>query len=84
MSPTGTCLNDDYPIVYFVGFHVRDIGDDGSILVTREKDIVNVISLKALDPKLDKQTKVKIFQSDKVLCEDIGKHCDPTIFYSRE
>ena len=27
------CVNDDYPIAYFVGFRVRDIGDDGSILV---------------------------------------------------
>jgi hypothetical protein len=78
------CLNDDYPIVYFVGFRVRDIGDDGSILVTREKDIVNVISLKALDPKLDKHTKVKIFRGDKVLCQDIGKGCEPNIFYGRE
>jgi hypothetical protein len=78
------CLNDDYPIAYFVGFRVRDIGDDGSILVTRERDIVNVISLKALDPKLDKHTKVKISQGDKVLCQDIGKGCEPGIFYGRE
>jgi hypothetical protein len=78
------CVNDDYPIAYFVGFRVRDIGDDGSILVTREKDIVNVISLKALDPKLDKHTKVRIFKGDKVLCQDLGKGCEPGIFYDRE
>jgi hypothetical protein len=78
------CLHDDFPIAYFVGFRVIEIGDDGSILVTREKDVVNVISLKALDPKLDKHTKVKIFKVDKVLCQDIGKDCGPGIFYDRE
>jgi len=78
------CLSEDYPIVYFVGFRVREIAEDGTIMVTREKDIVNVISLKTLDPKLDKHTKVMIFQGDKVLCEDIGKGCDLAIFYSRE
>jgi len=78
------CLNNDYPIIYFVGFRVREIGNDGSILVTSEQSIVNVISLKALDPKLDKHTKVKIFQGDKVLCQDIAKGCEPNIFYDRE
>ncbi|MGO9701376.1 MAG: hypothetical protein ACLPX7_19175 [Xanthobacteraceae bacterium] len=78
------CLHDDFPIAYFVGFRVREIGGDGSIVVTREKDIVNVISLKALDPKLDKHTKVRIFKTDQVLCQDIGKGCEPGIFYDRE
>jgi hypothetical protein len=78
------CLHDDFPIAYFVGFRVREIGDDGSILVTREKDIVNVISLKALAPKLDKHIKVRVFKIDKVLCQDIGKGCEPGIFYDRE
>lgn len=78
------CLHDDFPIAYFVGFRVHEIGDDGSILVTREKDIVNVISLKALDPKLDKHTKVRIFKTDQVLCQDIGKGCEPGIFYERD
>lgn len=77
------CQRDDYPIAYFVGFRVRDI-QDGAIRVTPEKDVVNVISLKALNPKPRKYTKVKIFEGDKVLCEDIGKGCDPTIFYSRQ
>jgi len=77
------CTLDDYPIAYFVGFRVRDI-QDGAIRVSREQDVVNVISLKALDPKLDKHTKVKIFEGDKVLCEDIGTGCVPAIFYSRE
>ncbi len=77
------CQADDYPIAYFVGFRLREI-EDGTIMVTREKDVVNVISLKALDPKLDRHTKVKIYKGDKVLCEDIGKGCDPAIFYSRE
>jgi hypothetical protein len=78
-----TCEHEDYPIVYFVGFRVRQIEDD-TILLTREKDIVNVISLKALDPTLVKHVRVKIFDGDKVLCEDIGKGCDQGIFYSRE
>jgi hypothetical protein len=78
------CLHDDYPIAYFVGFRVREIGGDGSIVVTREKDIVNVMSLKALDPNLDKHTKVRIFKSDEVLCQDIGKGCKSGIFYDRE
>ena len=78
-----TCVAEDYPVVYFVGFRVRQIVDD-TIEVTREKDVVNVISLKSLDPKLDKKMRVKIFEGDKVLCSDIGKECEPGIFYSRE
>ncbi len=77
------CAREDYPIVYFVGFRVRQIEDD-TILVTREKDVVNVISLKALDPTLEKHVRVKVFEGDKLLCADIGKGCDPGIFYSRE
>lgn len=41
-------MRRDYPIVSFVGFRVRKV-EDGAIYVSREKDIVNVISL-ALDP----------------------------------
>ena len=77
------CQRDDYPIAYFVGFRVSKI-EGSTIMVTREKDVVNVISLKTLDPKLDKPIKVKIFQDGKVLCEDIGKGCEPSIFYGRE
>jgi hypothetical protein len=72
----------DYPIVYFVGFRVRKI-EDGTIFVSREKDIVNVISLKTLDPSLDKHIKVQLFESAKVLCQDIGIGCDQHIFYER-
>jgi hypothetical protein len=44
--------------------------------VSREKDFVNVISLKALDPGLDKHIKVQLFEGTKVLCADIatGSH----------
>jgi hypothetical protein len=77
-----TCQAEDYPIVYFVGFRVRKIAD-GTIFVSREKTTVNVISLKAIDPDLDKHTKVKLFKSGKVLCDDIGKGCAPEIFYER-
>jgi hypothetical protein len=77
------CAAEDYPIVYFVGFRVRAI-NGGAIQVSREKDVVNVISLKALDAKLDKPISVKIFQGNKVLCENINKGCDKGIFYDRE
>jgi hypothetical protein len=76
------CRSDDYPVVYFVGFKVRDI-DDGAILVSREKGTVNVISLKRLDPGLDRQTKVRISESRAVICEDIDNSCRKGIFYGR-
>jgi len=74
------CEADDYPIVYFVGFRVRKI-ENGTIYVSREKDIVNVISLKALDPELEKHLKVQIYDSDKILCEDIGERCNDDIYH---
>ena len=77
------CYAKDYPIVYFIGFRVRKIEAD-MIHVSREKDVVNVISLAHIDPKLDKHLKVKIFEGDKVLCSDLGAECDSEIFYSRE
>jgi hypothetical protein len=77
------CQAADFPIVYFVGFRVRKI-EDGTIFVSREKDIVNVISLNALDPGLDKHIKVQLFEGTKVLCSDIATGCDKRIFYSRE
>jgi hypothetical protein len=44
---------------------------------------VNVISLKAIDAELNKQTKVRVFDDDKMLCGDIGKGCIAGIFYER-
>jgi len=76
------CAADDYPVAYFVGFTVREIRD-GAIFVSREKGAVNVISLKDLDPDLDKHTSVKVFRSGSVLCQDIGAGCINTIFYGR-
>jgi hypothetical protein len=76
------CTGDDYPVAYFVGFKVRDIRD-GAIYVSRQKGTVNVISLKAIDPKLDKHTSVKDFQDQSVLCQDIGTACIKQIFYGR-
>jgi hypothetical protein len=76
------CGHDDYPVAYFVGYRVREIGD-GAILVSREKETVNVISLKDLDPGLDKPISVKDFDSHAVLCPDIAKGCIKTIFYGR-
>lgn len=73
----------DYPIVYFVGFRVRKI-EDNTIYVSREKDIVNVISLHELDPKLDKPLAVKLEESKKVLCEDVNKRCDAGVFYDND
>jgi len=77
------CQREDYPIVYFVGYRVREIAKD-TIFVSREKDIVNVISLKNLDPKVDKHLKVQIFQGDKVLCQDLGSKCEPEIFHDHQ
>jgi hypothetical protein len=74
-----TCQAKDYPIAYFVGFRVRRIAD-GTIFVSREKTVVNVISLKAIDPE---PIKVRTFDSDKVLCDDINKGCIERIFYER-
>jgi hypothetical protein len=76
------CESEDYPIVYFVGFRVREI-DNGTITVSREKDIVNVISLHALDPKLDKHLQVKLKDSNEVLCGDLGEGCIDRIYYDR-
>lgn len=77
------CERDDYPIVYFVGFRVREV-KDGAIWVSRESDIVNVVALKTLDPKLDRGLKVKLFKADEVLCDDIGKGCNNSIWYERQ
>lgn len=77
------CQGEDFPIIYFVGFRVRQIKDN-TIFVAREKDVVNVISLKTLDAKLEKHIKVQIFERDKVLCRDVGAECDAAIFYTRE
>lgn len=76
------CTHDDYPVAYFVGFRIREIRD-GAIFVTREKGTVNVISLKELDPNLDKHTKVEDFQSHAILCNDIAVGCVKTIFYGQ-
>jgi hypothetical protein len=76
------CEHDDYPVAYFVGFKVSAISG-GTILVSPEKGTVNVISLKKLDPGLDKPTSVRDFKSHAVLCADIATGCIKTIFYGR-
>jgi hypothetical protein len=76
------CAAADYPVAYFIGFKVREIRN-GVIFVSREKGAVNVISLKGLDPDLEKHTRVKVFHSDSVLCRDIGAACIGTVFYGR-
>ena len=45
---------------------------------------MNVISLKELDPKLEKHLRVKIHQGDRVPCPNLGTGCDDRIFYERE
>jgi hypothetical protein len=77
-----TCRAEDYPIVYFIGFRVREI-HEGTIFVSREKKAVNVISLKAIDADLEKHLNIKIFEDKKVLCQDLGTGCEPQIFYDR-
>jgi hypothetical protein len=54
-----------------------------TILVSREKGAVNIISLKTIDPGLDKPTSVKDADSHAVLCADIATGCIKTIFYGR-
>jgi hypothetical protein len=76
------CTSDDYAVAYFVGFKVKEIGN-GTILVTPEKGTVNVVSLKTLDPNLDKHTKVQDSQSHAVLCDDIAQGCIKTIFFGQ-
>ena len=76
------CKHDDYPVAYFVGFKVRQIMGQ-TILVSREKGTVNIISLKTIDPDLDKPTSVKDADNHAVLCQDIAKGCIKTIFYGR-
>jgi hypothetical protein len=77
-----TCEPENFPIVYFIGFRVREIANN-TILVSRETGVVNVISLGSLDKHLEKHLKVKIYQSDKILCNDIGAGCIAEIFYER-
>ncbi len=77
-----SCTSVDYPVAYFVGFKVKEIGN-GTILVTPQKGTVNVISLKTLDPNLDQHTKVRDAQSHAVLCDDIAQGCIKTIFYGQ-
>jgi len=76
------CKSADYPVAYFVGFKVRQITGQ-TIVVSREKDTVNIISLKTIDPDLDKPTSVKDAGSHAVLCADIATGCIKTIFYGR-
>jgi hypothetical protein len=76
------CKSADYPVAYFVGFKVRQIAGQ-TIPVSREKGTVNIISLKTLDPDLDKPTSLKDTDSHAVLCADIATGCVKTIFYGR-
>jgi hypothetical protein len=76
------CKSVDYPVAYFVGFKVRQITGQ-SILVSREKDTVNIISLKTIDPDLDKPTSVRDADNQATLCNDIATGCIKTIFYGR-
>jgi hypothetical protein len=76
------CEADDYPVAYFVGFKVREM-NKGSIAVSRQKGAVNVVSLKRIDPDLDKHTRVTDGRTGAVLCEDIAAGCIKRIFYGR-
>jgi hypothetical protein len=76
------CKSADYPVAYFVGFKVRQITGQ-TILVSHEKGTVNIISLKTIDPDLDKSTSVKDADNHVVLCGDIATGCIKTIFYGR-
>ena len=77
-----TCEHDDYPIVYFIGFRVRDFADGA--IDPREPGTVNIVPLRDIDPELKKGTKVKLQDSGKVLCADIATSCIDEIFYDRQ
>jgi hypothetical protein len=78
------CGHDDYPVAYFIGFKVETIADH-AITVSRSKGLVNVISLKSIDPGLKAHTRVVETGSNNVLCKDIDADsnpgCIPQIFY---
>lgn len=76
------CEQDDYPVVYFIGFEVREIGDR-TILVSRKKGAANVISLKTIDPALGRPLRVRDAKGGGVLCRDIRTGCVAGIFYGR-
>jgi hypothetical protein len=77
-----SCGADDYPVAYFVGFRVRAIRG-GAIFVARAKGVVDVISLKKLDPDLHKKTPVRDFRNHSLLCADIATGRVSTIFYGQ-
>jgi hypothetical protein len=76
------CGHDDYPVAYFIGFKVEAVADH-AITVSRSKGLVNVISLKPIDPDLKAHTRVVEAGSNSVLCKDIDTDpgCLPQIFY---
>jgi hypothetical protein len=74
------CTGDDYPVAYFIGFKVETIGGS-TISVSRSKGLVNVISLKKIDPELKTPTRVEDSVSHAILCKDIATGCVPQIFY---
>ena len=75
-----SCSGDDYPVAYFIGFKVEAMGGN-TIGVSRSKGLVNVISLKKIDPELKTPTRVEDSGSHAVLCKDIATGCVPQIFY---
>jgi hypothetical protein len=74
------CSGDDYPVAYFIGFKVESI-QGNTIGVSRSKGLVNVISIKKIDPELKTPTRVEDSGSHAVLCKDIATGCVPQIFY---
>jgi hypothetical protein len=79
-----SCGHDDYPVAYFIGFKVETIADH-TITVSPSKGLVNVISIKSIDPDLRAHTRVVEAGSNSVLCKDIDSDsapgCIPQIFY---
>jgi hypothetical protein len=78
------CGHDDYPVAYFIGFKVEAVADH-AITVSRSKGLVNVISIKSIDPDLKAHTRVVETGGNNVLCKDIDSDsnpgCIPQIFY---
>jgi hypothetical protein len=78
------CGHDDYPVAYFIGFKVEAVADQ-TISVSRSKGLVNVISIKSIDPDLKAHTRVVEAGGNNVLCKDIDADSNPgcvsQIFY---
>jgi hypothetical protein len=45
--------------------------------------VVDIISLKRLNPRLDTRTTIELFQDGRILCSDIRTTCIDAVLYDR-